>query len=141
MTPRRRLASLVTTHFRWAPWEEAIRRHGITIDRPKSSVHPQHASIVYPIDYGYVNDTVGPDGDEVDVFVGSAATGLVGAIFTSDYRKRDEELKLMYNCTPGEVYLINGFINFDRELMEGVLLMRISLAELADLIRRDSDVR
>ncbi|CAN0593122.1 unnamed protein product, partial [Laminaria digitata] len=29
-----------------------------------------------------------------------------------------------YNCTPEEVYLVNGFINFAPELMQGELVMR-----------------
>ena len=139
MTSRDRLTALVADRINWTQWGAAIRRHGITLDRPKGSTHPRHASIIYPIDYGYINDTVGQDGDEIDIFVGSAGTGLVGAIQTRDFRKGDEELKFIFNCTPEEVYLVNGFINYDRRLMEGVLLMRISLIEISDIMRREDD--
>jgi inorganic pyrophosphatase len=30
----------------------------------------------------------------------------------------------MYNCTPVEVYLVNGFINFNPLLMDGMLVLR-----------------
>ncbi len=116
----------------WDGWQETILKNGITIDRPYGSVHPQYPEIIYPIDYGYVNETVGSDGDEVDVFVGMTRNGLVGAIVTHDLRKGDREVKFIYNCAPPEVYLINGFINFDRRLMTGELILRRPLSDLVD---------
>ena len=110
--------------FDWADLEAMIRANGITLDRPHGSPHPRYPDIVYPLDYGYVNATSSTDGEEVDVFVGSARNGLVALLVTSDFRKGDREVKLLYNCTPEEIYLANGFINFDRTLMEGTLVLR-----------------
>lgn len=121
---RAALAGLVLSHFAWEDWEDLIEENGYTIDRPLRSVHPDFADIIYPIDYGYVNGTLATDGMEIDVFVGSGSSGLVGLLVTTDYRKGDQEFKLMYNCTPIEVYLVNGFINFSPQLMDGVLVMR-----------------
>ncbi len=119
----------------WLVWDRLINDLGITIDRPKDSVHPVHDSIRYPINYGYVNGTSGSDGDEVDIFVGAANNGLVAAIFTTDFRKNDRELKLIYDCFPVEIYLVNGFINFDRDLMEGILVLRRPMLELWEIDR------
>ena len=47
-----------------------------------------------------------------------------------DRRVNDIELKLLMNCRPSEVYVVNGFLNFDRTLMEGTLAMRRPLLEL-----------
>ncbi len=116
----------------WEGWEEIILERGFTLDRPKGSVHPVHPEIVYPIDYGYVNETQGGDGEELDIFVGSADNGLVAVILTTDRRKRDRECKLILNCSPEEIYLINGFINFDRDLMTGTIVMRTLMRELWD---------
>jgi inorganic pyrophosphatase len=116
--------------FDWAAHEVLIREHGLTIDRPRHSRHPDHPEIIYPIDYGYINDTVGEDGHEIDIFVGTAHTGLVGVLRTVDHRKGDTEFKLIYNCSPAEVYLVNGFINYAPALMSGELLMREEMAQL-----------
>ena len=51
----------------WEAHARAIAAGGITLDRPRLSRHPHYPEIVYPIDYGYVNGTVGLDGQEVDV--------------------------------------------------------------------------
>ncbi len=114
----------------WEGWEEIILERGFTLDRPKGSVHPVHPEIVYPIDYGYVNETQGGDGEELDIFVGSADNGLVAVILTTDRRKKDRECKLILNCSPEEIYLINGFINFDPDLMTGKIVMRTLMREL-----------
>lgn len=116
--------------FDWAAHEALIATNGLTIDRPRLSRHPKFPEIVYPIDYGYVNGVMGEDGDELDVFVGTASNGLVGVMRTIDHRKGDTELKLLYNCTPSEIYLVNGFINFDPTLMEGRLTLRRPIATL-----------
>ncbi len=118
------LRPLVRAHFSWDAWARCIEARGITIDRPAHSPHPQYPSVIYPMDYGFIPHTVGTDGEPVDVFVGSGTTGLVGLLLTTDHRRGDREGKLLYDCTPAEVYTAHGFINFDRSLLEGVLVLR-----------------
>ncbi|MEM1093885.1 MAG: inorganic diphosphatase [Bacteroidota bacterium] len=114
----------------WAAWEQYIETHGYTIDRPQGRAHPAYPHIIYPMDYGFVNHTRGADGEEVDVFVGTARNGLVGGLLTTDYQKGDTEVKLLYRCSPREIYLANGFINYDRTLMEGTLYLRYPMHTL-----------
>ncbi len=131
MTPQQEAeARAIAGALDWEGWDRTIADKGITLDRPRGSRHPRFPEIVYPIDYGYVNGTVGRDGEEVDVFVGSGAYGLVGAIITVDHRKGDTEVKLLVDTTAGEIYLVNGFINYDRRLMEGILALRLPLDAL-----------
>lgn len=40
----------------------------IKIDRPLGTKHPKHG-FVYSINYGYVAETIAPDGEEVDAYV------------------------------------------------------------------------
>jgi len=115
--------------FDWNRWESLLNARTIVIDRPRRSVHPAHPSIIYPIDYGHLPDTRGGDGQEVDVWCGSSDSGLVGLIMTRDHVKKDREVDLLWNCTAEEIYLVNGFINFDRELLEGQLLLRYPMTE------------
>lgn len=116
--------ALLAERFRWKAWDAVVRRNGMTIDRPACHPHPDHPSIIYPMDYGYVNDTRASDGEPVDVFCGTASTGLIGFIATTDHRQRDREFKLLVHCTPAEVYTAHGFINYDRTLLEGLLVLR-----------------
>ncbi|MBQ6313868.1 inorganic diphosphatase [Candidatus Saccharibacteria bacterium] len=41
---------------------------GVKIDRPLGPRHPKHG-FIYPINYGYVPDTVSGDGEELDCYV------------------------------------------------------------------------
>lgn len=122
--PQEILDTAENDQFGWASWDAMIATNGITIDRPYRTAHPRFPKIIYPINYGYINRTESTDGEEVDVFVGSAQNGLVGLLITTDHRKGDREIKLLYNCAPEEIYLCHGFINFDRRLMEGTLVLR-----------------
>jgi len=116
--------------FRWHEWELLIEQQGWTIDRPYRSRHPLFPEIIYPIDYGFVNGTQSSDKQPIDVFIGHGTRGLVGAILTIDHRRTKREVKLLYNCTPEEIYLVNGFINFNRQLLEGFLVLRYPMESL-----------
>lgn len=41
----------------------------VTIDRPLGSFHPEHKDIYYPVNYGYVEGIIAPDGEEQDVYI------------------------------------------------------------------------
>ena len=110
--------------FDWTRWESILSNRGVVIERPRSTPHPNHSSIIYPIDYGSVPGTIGGDGEPVDVWSGTGTSGLTAMIMTRDHVKRDQEVDLLWNCTPEEIYLINGFVNFDRSLLEVRLILR-----------------
>ena len=40
----------------------------VKIDRPKDSAHPKHG-FIYPVNYGYVPNTISGDGEELDCYV------------------------------------------------------------------------
>lgn len=41
----------------------------VEIDRPVGCTHPTHTDMVYPINYGYVANTVSGDGEELDAYI------------------------------------------------------------------------
>ena len=41
----------------------------VTIDRPLGSRHPMHEDIIYPINYGFIEGVIAPDGEEQDAYV------------------------------------------------------------------------
>lgn len=41
----------------------------IKIDRPVGSIHQEHPELVYPVNYGYIPDVFGGDGEEIDVYL------------------------------------------------------------------------
>lgn len=89
----------------WLALDRLVATSNLVIDRPQGSRHPRYQSFRYPMDYGHLQGTVSPDGDAIDVWVGSLArqssTGptVTGIIATLDLEKRDAELKLLLDCT------------------------------------------
>ena len=45
------------------------KKFEIKIDRPIGSAHPKHPDIIYPINYGFVENLMGGDGEEQDVYL------------------------------------------------------------------------
>ena len=40
----------------------------VVMDRPLGSKHPKHG-FIYPVNYGYIPDTISGDGEELDAYV------------------------------------------------------------------------
>ncbi len=108
-------------------WSAADRLAGssrIVIDRPRGSCHPRYPGIVYPLDYGYLEDTRSTDGGGIDLWRGSQADPQVdGLICTVDLLKRDSEIKLLLGCTDAEKKMILAFHN-DSNSMKAILINR-----------------
>ena len=41
----------------------------VVVDRPLGTYHPKHADIYYPINYGYIEGLIAPDGEEQDAYI------------------------------------------------------------------------
>jgi inorganic pyrophosphatase len=87
----------------WHRLDSLVAEEGLAVDRPKGSRHPRYPSLVYPLVYGYLEDTRAGDGDGIDVWLGSLPSRQVtGIICTVDMGKRDAEIKVLVGCRPWE---------------------------------------
>ena len=70
----------------------------ISIDRPIGSVHPKHDDIIYPVNYGYMPNVIGGDGEELDVYLLGVDTPVkkyTARIIGIVHRRNDVEDKLV----------------------------------------------
>lgn len=68
----------------------------VTIDRPLGSYHPEHKELYYPINYGYIEGVIAPDGEEQDAYVLGVNEPLkefVGKVIAIIHRMDDVEEK------------------------------------------------
>ena len=68
----------------------------VVIDRPLGSFHPEHKTLYYPINYGYIPHTQSPDGEEVDAYVlgiNTPITTFTGRVIAVIHRIDDVEDK------------------------------------------------
>ena len=68
----------------------------VIIDRPLGSYHPEHKDLYYPVNYGYIEGIIAPDGEEQDAYilgVGEAVDEFEGVIVAVIRRLDDIEEK------------------------------------------------
>ncbi len=69
----------------------------IGIDRPMGSKHPEWG-FIYPVNYGFVPDTIAPDGEELDAYVLGVFEPLrefTGKCIAVIHRLNDDDDKLV----------------------------------------------
>jgi len=82
----------------------------VIVDRPRGRAHPRYPELVYPLDYGYLENTTAGDGDGIDVWIGiPGSRKLTGILCTFDTVKRDAEVKLLAGCSAQDVATILHF--------------------------------
>lgn len=68
----------------------------VTVDRPLGSYHPEYKDMYYPINYGYIEGIIAPDGEEQDAYilgVNEAVKKFTGKIIAVVHRFDDIEEK------------------------------------------------
>lgn len=68
----------------------------VTVDRPLGSYHPKHKDIYYPINYGYIEGIIAPDGEEQDAYILGVAEPVevfTGKVIAIIHRYDDVEEK------------------------------------------------
>jgi len=104
----------------WETLDKFVAESNIVIDRPKGSRHPGYPDCIYPLDYGYLENTKSMDGNGIDVWKGSDGDYIDAIICTVDLLKRDSEIKILIGCTEEEKQLVIP----NNEFMKGILIRR-----------------
>ena len=97
--------------------QQLVRTTSLIIDRPQGASHPRYPEMIYPLDYGYLENTISGDGGGIDAWLGSLNTGmndntrktLKGILCTFDTLKRDAEIKLLIGCSEEDIQVIRDF--------------------------------
>ena len=70
----------------------------VIVDRPKGSCHPEWHELRYPINYGFVENTMAFDGEEIDAYilgVDEPINEFTGKVVAIIHRMDDVEDKLV----------------------------------------------
>ena len=68
----------------------------VIVDRPLGTYHPEHKSIYYSVNYGYIPNVIAPDGEEQDAYilgVDKPIKEFVGKVIAIIHRIDDTEEK------------------------------------------------
>lgn len=105
------------------------RKVKVIIDRPLASKHPEH-EIYYPINYGYIPDTMAGDGEEIDAYIIGEFIplkefdGIVTAII---HRKNDVEDKLVVSKDSHKYSKeqIQALVEFQERFFDSEIIMKL----------------
>ena len=98
----------------------------IKIDRPFGSKHPKHG-FIYPLNYGYVPDTISGDGEELDAYllgVFEPVEEFQGNCIAIIHRTNDNDDKLII-VPEGKEYsddAIDALTEFQEQFFEHVII-------------------
>lgn len=106
----------------WQKLDSIYLSSEAVMDKPKGFVHPLYTNLVYPVDYGYLNDTLSAS-DGISLYKGSGNSGLQHVVISADVLKKDVEVKLIVDCTDEEIKEILFFLN-QTDLQKAVLISR-----------------
>lgn len=99
----------------------------VVMDRPIGARHPKHPEIVYPINYGYIENLIGGDGEEQDVYVldkAEATDRCKAKVVAVVHRFDDDECKWVASFT-GEMHTakeIEDAIRFQEQFHDGIII-------------------
>ena len=66
--------------------------------------------MIYPFDYGFLENTSAGDGDGIDLWIGTTKQKvLTGILCTFDTFKRDAEIKLLIGGSQEDIQIIREF--------------------------------
>ena len=100
----------------------------VIIDRPLGSYHPEYKEMFYPINYGYIEGIIAPDGEEQDAYilgVDKAVKEFRGKIIAIVHRFDDVEEKWVV-CPENLTFSkeeINEQIKFQEKYFQSEIIM------------------
>jgi inorganic pyrophosphatase len=69
----------------WKELNQLATSNSIVIDRYEGGTHPRYPEVIYPLDYGYLENTTAGDGNGFDIWIGSSSKKvLTGILCTFD---------------------------------------------------------
>ncbi len=96
----------------WQKIDILLLSSDIIINRKKDSTHPVYNNLIYPVDYGYLKDTMLDTNEHIAIYRGSKKSLTVEAVVVCiDILKKDMEVKLLAGCTEKEELAILEFLN------------------------------
>ncbi len=98
----------------------------VVMDRPMGTTHPKHG-FLYPVNYGYIPNTVSGDGEELDAYVlcvNEAVSEFTGRCVAIIHRTNDNDDKLV--VVPDGVTIsdadIESAVAFQEQWFEHILV-------------------
>jgi|SRR5690554_110955 len=118
--------NLENNAYFWQKIDTLYFSNRLVIAREKGSTHPKYHNLVYPVDYGYLEDTQNEQSEGVAVYKGTMSDYMVTTlVVAADILKKEIDVKLLVGCSPQEEEEILRFLN-QTDFQKSVLIRRSS---------------
>jgi len=118
------MSQLENNAFFWQKLDTLYFSSSIIITQPAGSAHPTFGNLIYPVNYGYLSDTLSQDETGISIYKGSLSANQVNTvIIASDILKKDIEVKLLVGCSLTEEEAILRFTN-QTDFQKTILIRR-----------------
>ena len=106
----------------WQKVDTIFLSSNVNIIRQKGEVHPQFKNLIYPTEYGHLDET--GNGNPISVYMGTKNhSEITGLIVAADILQKTIDVKLLLGCTEEEVNDVLHFLN-QTDFQKTVLIRR-----------------
>ncbi len=117
------MAEYENNAYFWQKVDTLFFSSTLKITRKKGETHPRFKNLVYPVDYGRLDDSVEAV-PEVSVYVGSEKQkSITGLVVAADILQKTLDVKILTGCTPEETEDVLRFLN-QTDYQKTVLIRR-----------------
>lgn len=100
----------------------------VTVDRPLGTYHPKHKDLYYPINYGYIEGIIAPDGEDQDAYilgVDKPVSEFEGVVIAIIHRNNDIEEKWVV-APEGRIFTkqeVETAVHFQEQYFDSEIIM------------------
>lgn len=106
------MSEFLNNAYFWQKIDTLFYSSHMEVVSKKGATHQRYKNLVYPLDYGYLTDTLSESGHGIAVFLGTSGVESVSTmVIAADILKKDVEIKLLVGCTPEEELAVLEFLN------------------------------
>lgn len=119
------MKKMINNALFWQKVDTLIMSNNVNITKHAGDSHDSIPGLIYPVDFGYVQDTTGTGNRMIEAYQGSANNQkLVEAMIVScNILDKDIEVKLLINCDEEEISKIVKFLN-STDFQKALLIRR-----------------
>lgn len=108
----------------WQKVDTLFLSNDVKVTKKKGDVHDTFRNLVYPLDYGRIEDLASVSGKGVGVYLGSGNRHQVTALaVAADILAKELDVKILAGCTEEEVSQVLHYLN-QTDFQKTVLIRR-----------------
>ena len=108
----------------WQKVDTLFLSSNLKIAKHKGEVHQKFKNLIYPVEYGHLEDTISTSPSGISVYLGTQSKSkITGVVVAADILIKTIDIKLLVGCNDNETYEVLHFLN-QTDFQKTVLIRR-----------------